>query len=147
MGAVPEVGEKSPWKGLDIFSRFIEQLKEVYLDLVDKALERIKAETLGAEVAAFYNKLVSSGVPEDLAKELTKKYFEARLQPMKAIEELQELLFKQRSEPMSPEAIEAMAKMIETVMKYRKGSQRLGGGAAGEAREAGGADERDSGEA
>ncbi len=61
------------------------KLKEPMKELIDYVKAETSGEKIGAEVAAFYKNLVDKGVPEDLAREMTKEYLEKRLELFKKV--------------------------------------------------------------
>ena len=64
---------------LSAVSDFIKEIREPLKELIDMVMRILSGEKLGEEVASFYKSLVESGVPEDMAKDMTKKYFETRI--------------------------------------------------------------------
>ncbi|GEM_PF-712760 len=65
---------------LSAVTEFIASLKEPIKELLDTMAQSLNGEKLGKEVASFYKQLVESGIPEDMAKEMTKEYFRKRLE-------------------------------------------------------------------
>lgn len=65
---------------LGAVTEFIASLKEPIKELLDTLAQSLNGEKLGREVASFYKQLVDSGIPEDMAKEMTKEYFRKRLE-------------------------------------------------------------------
>lgn len=65
---------------LGAVTEFIASLKEPIKELLDTLAQSLDGERLGREVASFYKQLVDSGIPEDMAKEMTKEYFKKRLE-------------------------------------------------------------------
>ena len=64
---------------LDAVSEFLKNLSEPLERILDTILKAVEGGRLGAEVAAFYKKLVEAGVPSELAAEMTKEFFEKRM--------------------------------------------------------------------
>ncbi len=64
---------------LSAISDFIKEIREPLRELVDTIMKTLSGEKLGEEVASFYRNLIDSGIPEDMAKDMTKKYFETRI--------------------------------------------------------------------
>jgi len=60
---------------LDSIVEFIDKLEAPLSKLVKTLLGQLNGEELGREIAAFYKQLVDSGMPEDLAAELTRDLF------------------------------------------------------------------------
>ena len=65
---------------LGAVTEFIASLKEPIKELLDTLAQSLNGEKLGKEVASFYKQLVDSGIPEDMAKEMSKEYFKKRLE-------------------------------------------------------------------
>ncbi len=61
------------------------KLKEPMKELIDYVKAETSGEKMGAEVAAFYKNLIDKGVPENLAREMTREYLEKRLELFKSI--------------------------------------------------------------
>jgi len=64
---------------LSAISDFIKEIREPLKELIDTIMRTLSGEKLGEEVASFYKNLIDSGVPEDMAKDMTRKYFEMRI--------------------------------------------------------------------
>jgi hypothetical protein len=62
-------------------SEFVRDLEEPIERLLNTLMSALDGSKLGEEVAAFYRKLRESGVPEDMAAEMTREYFRARIEP------------------------------------------------------------------
>lgn len=89
---MPEEHEHKPGKGekeddvaelkeiLGAVSEFLASLKQPIKELLDTIAQSLSGEKLGREVASFYKQLIESGIPEDMAKEMTKEYFRKRLE-------------------------------------------------------------------
>ncbi len=75
---------------LDAVSGFLKGLKEPLMDIINTILDSLSGEKLGVEVASFYKRLVDSGVPENLAAEMTKEYMEKRLNAVPSLGSLLE---------------------------------------------------------
>ncbi len=69
---------------------FVRDLKEPLQDLLKTMAEALSGEQLGREVAAFYNELVKSGVPEEMAREMTREFFQRKLEAAPSIGKLLE---------------------------------------------------------
>ncbi len=61
-------------------SDFLKDIREPLKDLINVLVDALNGEKLGKEVAAFYNTLIKNGVPEELAKEMTKEFFNKKLE-------------------------------------------------------------------
>lgn len=77
---------------LGAVTEFIAGLKEPVKELLDTLAQSLNGEKLGREVASFYKQLVDSGIPEDMAKEMTKEYFRKRLESAPNLGSLMEML-------------------------------------------------------
>ena len=64
---------------LSAVTKFIEDLKKPISDLISMVMESLKGDKLGEDIAAFYAKLKESNLPEDMIKEMTRKYMEERV--------------------------------------------------------------------
>ncbi len=69
---------------------FVKDLKEPLQDLLKTMAEALSGEQLGREVAAFYNELIKSGVPEEMAREMTREFFQRKLEAAPSIGKLLE---------------------------------------------------------
>ena len=65
---------------LSAVSDFLRELEGPIKKLIDLFFGALDGEKLGKEVAAFYKSLIDSGMPKELAAEMTKEYFEKRTQ-------------------------------------------------------------------
>ena len=61
-------------------SGFLRDIREPLKDLINVLVDALNGEKLGKEVADFYNTLIKNGVPEELAKEMTKEFFNKKLE-------------------------------------------------------------------
>ena len=64
---------------LSAVSDFIAQLKDSVREFIDMLSSSLDGEKIGREVAEFYRQLKESGVPDEVATEMTKKFFEERM--------------------------------------------------------------------
>lgn len=80
---------------LDAVSEFLKSLSEPLEKLLDTILKAVEGERLGAEVAAFYRKLVEAGMPSDMAAEMTKEFFEKRMSLLDVSELLKSFVKKE----------------------------------------------------
>ncbi len=69
----------------EAISNFIKDIREPLENLINTITDMISGEKLGKDVGSFYSNLVSNGLPEDLAKEMTKEYFESRIAIFKSL--------------------------------------------------------------
>ncbi|MEB3807042.1 MAG: hypothetical protein GSR73_05965 [Desulfurococcales archaeon] len=70
---------------LTAVSDFLKEIQGPIKDLLETLLEPVRGDKFGSEIAAFYKSLVESGIPEDLAREMTKEYFEKRTKVLDAM--------------------------------------------------------------
>ncbi len=61
----------------DVLTEFLGQLGPLIAQTMGAIIEAYPGDKIGKEVAKFYKELKEQGIPEDLAKELTKEYFES----------------------------------------------------------------------
>jgi hypothetical protein len=80
-------GRSSDWEDVEVLrgvlkavSDFLKDIREPLKGLMDFALGSLDGERVGSDVARFYAKLREAGVPEDLAAQLTRDYFKARME-------------------------------------------------------------------
>ena len=71
---------------------FMKNAREPMREFMEFITSFISGEKVGEEVAVFYKKLVDNGVPDDLAKQLTMRFLEKRLEPVPSISSLAKLL-------------------------------------------------------
>ena len=79
---------------LGAITDFVKGLKEPLQDLLKTVAEALSGEQLGREVANFYNELIRTGVPEDMAKEMTREFFQRKLEAAPSIGKLLESFTK-----------------------------------------------------
>ena len=77
----------SDWEDVEILrgvlkaiSDFLRDIREPLKGLLDFALGSVDGERVGSDVARFYSKLREAGLPEDVAVQLTREYFKARME-------------------------------------------------------------------
>lgn len=63
---------------LKAVGEFLKSLEEPLMKLLQLFLDTMNGEKLGKDVAVFYAQLRDSGMPEDVAVQMTKEYFEKR---------------------------------------------------------------------
>ncbi|MEB3789080.1 MAG: hypothetical protein GSR72_04230 [Desulfurococcales archaeon] len=63
---------------LSAVSDFLKDIEGPIKKLIDLFFGALDGEKLGKEVATFYKSLIDSGMPKELAAEMTKEYFEKR---------------------------------------------------------------------
>ena len=73
-------------------SEFISSIKEPIKDLLSILMDQLSGDKLGKDVAAFYYSLKDSGMDEDTVKEMTKEYFNKRLEMANVINIIQNLM-------------------------------------------------------
>ncbi|MEB3816771.1 MAG: hypothetical protein LRS46_02360 [Desulfurococcales archaeon] len=64
---------------LGAVSQFLKDLEKPLTELLKSVLELADGEKVGSDVARFYAKLKEAGVPEDMAAQMTREYFERRM--------------------------------------------------------------------
>ena len=82
---------------LSAVSDFLKELKDPIEKLINTLLSLLEGEKVGRDVAAFYQKLKEAGVPEDLATDMTRRYFEERVSTLNIIKKLGELAASSKS--------------------------------------------------
>jgi Arc/MetJ-type ribon-helix-helix transcriptional regulator len=82
--AIPS--ESSDWEDiaelrvvLKSVTEFLDSIVDPLRRLLDVLFSTFDGSKLGKEVGTFYKNLIESGVPEDIAAQLTREYFEKRL--------------------------------------------------------------------
>jgi len=65
---------------LRAISEFLKELREPIKDLLSALTSALDGGKLGEDVAKFYRSLKESGLPEEVAIEMTKQYFRERLE-------------------------------------------------------------------
>jgi len=107
-------------------SEFIKDVSTNLKDLIDTMLAPVSGERLGEEIGSFYENLKQSGVPEDLANEMTRRYFEARIAVLEIMKSLPSLLqrapqaFKQEQK----NAIEKLKELQRIKEKAEKAKEK-----------------------
>jgi len=66
-------------------SEFLEGLRNPFKEFIDMIMTTMDGKRVGEEVASFYKSLTEKGVPEDLAKEMTKDFLKRRLEAAPSI--------------------------------------------------------------
>jgi hypothetical protein len=64
---------------LSAVSKFLEDIKKPIADLINVMLDAMRGDRVGEEVAAFYKKLKESGLPDDVVRDMVRKYLEERV--------------------------------------------------------------------
>jgi hypothetical protein len=64
---------------LSAVSKFLEDIKKPITDLINVMLDAMRGDRVGEEVAAFYKKLKESGLPDDVVRDMVRKYLEERV--------------------------------------------------------------------
>ena len=65
---------------LSAVSEFLGSIRGTLKDLMSSMIESLDGKKLGEEVAAFYAGLKEKGVPEELARDMTKEFFRRKLE-------------------------------------------------------------------
>ena len=112
-------------------SEFISDVSGHLKKLIDTILEPISGDKLGEEIGAFYRNLRGNGVPEELANEMTRRYFESRIAILEAFKSLPSL-FQQfqgvtKKGPIPPEAKEELREKIKKAVEEAIGERRSEG--------------------
>ncbi len=84
---------------LKAVSQFVSDLKEPIKDIITMLMNALDGKKLGEDVSQFYRKLVDNGVPEDMARELTKEFFQKKLESAPKLSSLMEMLSKTMRAP------------------------------------------------
>ena len=79
---------------LNAVSKFLEDLKKPIADLINMMLDTLRGDKLGEDVAAFYTKLKETGLPEDMIKDMTRKYLEERVKMAGILDKFMSMLGK-----------------------------------------------------
>ncbi len=69
-------------------SGFLRDIREPLKDLINILVDALNGEKIGKEVAAFYNTLIKNGVPEELAKEMAKEFFNKKLESAPSVSKM-----------------------------------------------------------
>lgn len=83
---------------LGAVSEFISGLTKPLEEIIETLLKTVDGAKIGAEVAEFYRKLREAGMPEDLAADMTKEFFEKRTKVLDVVSSLGEFIKKEISE-------------------------------------------------
>jgi hypothetical protein len=75
-------------------TEFLKEAKEPIEDLFKVLGTSLDGGKIGQDVAKFYQSLIESGIPEDMAKQMTTEYFHKRLEAANIIGSLTNLLGK-----------------------------------------------------
>ncbi len=66
-------------------SDFVSDIKQPILDLISTIFSSYDGAKLGEDIAQFYRKLVSQGIPDDMAEKMTKEYFARKMESLPSI--------------------------------------------------------------
>ncbi len=66
-------------------SDFVSDIKQPILDLISTIFSSYDGAKLGEDIAQFYRKLVSQGIPDDMAEKMTKEYFVRKMESLPSI--------------------------------------------------------------
>lgn len=77
---------------LDIVTPFLEKLGGILKDVLNAILEQFNkfmdGKKLGEDIGNFYNALKSTGLPDDVIKEMVRDYYKKRMEAVPPISEL-----------------------------------------------------------
>ncbi|NHW44280.1 MAG: hypothetical protein HA491_00850 [Candidatus Verstraetearchaeota archaeon] len=73
---------------LSAVSKFLEDIKKPIADLINVMLDAMRRDRVGEEVAAFYKKLKESGLPDDVVRDMVRKYLEERVKIASLLDKL-----------------------------------------------------------
>lgn len=79
---------------LSVVSKFLEDIKKPIADLINMMLDTLRGDKLGEDVAAFYAKLKEAGLPEDMIKDMTRRYLEERIKIASILDRFMSMLGK-----------------------------------------------------
>ncbi|MCE4613114.1 MAG: hypothetical protein F7C07_04715 [Desulfurococcales archaeon] len=88
-----EEKRREPWREdveelrevLTAISDFLSSLKEPVRELLSAIVGPIEGGKLGREIGDFYRGLKESGVPEEMAVQMTREYFRKRLESLPSV--------------------------------------------------------------
>ncbi len=114
---------------LEIVDRVLARLEEAAVRLSREAQEAVKGERLGRDVAAFYHSLVDSGVPEDLARELTHLYLEKRLEKTPTVADVAQAVLGKSGQSIHVLQLPAgsLERLQEALSKVREATEQDNG--------------------
>jgi uncharacterized protein (UPF0297 family) len=81
---------------LSAVSKFLEDIKKPIADLINMMLDAMRGDRVGEEVAAFYKKLKESGLPDDVVRDMVKKYLEERVRMASFFDKLVGMISRSR---------------------------------------------------
>ncbi|MCS7385180.1 MAG: hypothetical protein NDF55_00375 [archaeon GB-1867-005] len=87
---------------------FVKEVKTPLIDLIKSIMTVVSGSDLGEDVATFYKKLKESGMPQEVAVNLTSNYLSARLSILKEFGSIISNLASKKK--WSPEEIEELIK-------------------------------------
>ncbi len=108
---------------LKAVSQFVSDLKEPIKEIIAMLMNALDGKKLGEEVAQFYRKLVDSGVPEDMARELTKEFFQKKLESAPKLSSLIDMLSNVMKVPKPPKRAEAPSRESETRVENQESKE------------------------
>ena len=127
---------------LSAVTEFIEKLKEPIKDLINLLMTALDGAKLGEDVGAFYSNLIKSGIPKELAQEMTKDYLKHRLESAPSLRSLTKIFSEVMSKKkprfeiskvdealktleelkeLKPEVSEKLDKIIDLIKKLKEG--------------------------
>ena len=92
--------KREPWREdveelrgvLSAISDFLSSLKEPIKELLSAIVGSVEGGKLGKEIGDFYKSLRDSGVPEEMAAQMTQEYFRRRLESLPSLASLMDAL-------------------------------------------------------
>ena len=100
--------------------QIIREIKEGLLASMKEIANLLDGSKLGEDVGNFYRKLIEGGLPEDMARQMTEKYFETRLNAIPNISSIINAIAKEISGKSGPKIVieggsspEAVARQLE----------------------------------
>lgn len=109
----------------DAISGFLKEIKDPLKDLLDAVLSPLDGDKLGKDLGSLYRNLKESDVPEDLASEIIKKYFETKLSVFKIFEKLQNVVgIEKTPSPETLTKLTELAKTAKEIKEAREGKEK-----------------------
>jgi len=69
-------------------SEWIDKGKDLVREIVNSLTSALDGKKLGEDIAAFYNSLKNSGLPDELINEMVREYYKRRLEAIPSITEI-----------------------------------------------------------
>ena len=73
---------------LTSISEWIDKGKDLVREIVNSLTSSLDGRKLGEDIAAFYNSLKNSGLPDELINEMVREYYKRRLEAIPSITEI-----------------------------------------------------------